>query len=100
MRESGGERGRAREGEKGSERVRERGGEREMERGTEGWREGGRERREGEKKEGGRETKLCLSVAGILSACLPACLCLPGGDMFPKYSQNAPTPSFKYSNAC
>ena len=47
-----------------------------------------------------RSVKLCLPVAGNLSACLPACLCLPGGDMFPKYSQNPPTPSCKYSNAC
>ena len=47
-----------------------------------------------------RSVKLCLPVAGNLSACLPACLCLPRGDKFPKYSQTPPTPSCKYSNAC
>ena len=47
-----------------------------------------------------RSVKLCLPVAANLSACLPACLCLPRGDMSPKYSQTPPTPSCKYSNAC
>ena len=76
MRESGGERGRAREGEKGSERVRERGGgerDGERDRGM----ERGREREKRGRKERGRGGDKALFVCGWNSVCMPACLSLP-----------------------